>query len=118
MPESNAHRPPLLPLNLANKAQLYAAYMPFISNGGLFLKTARPVRLGEEVFLLLQLPGEAEKISIAGRVAWVSPPGCQGGKPAGIGVRFSSNEANAAVRSKIENLLAGQTESGRPTSTL
>ena len=49
MPETNTHRPPILQLNLKNKAQLYAAYMPFILNGGLFLKTSRPVRLGDEV---------------------------------------------------------------------
>ena len=118
MPETNTHRPPILQLNLKNKAQLYAAYMPFILNGGLFLKTSRPVRLGDEVFVMVQLPDEPEKISIAGRIAWVSPQGCQGGKPAGIGVGFTANEVNTALRSKIETMLAGLTESGKPTDTL
>ncbi|MBR4736027.1 MAG: PilZ domain-containing protein, partial [Rhodocyclaceae bacterium] len=105
MPDSATHRPPILQLNLKNKAQLYASYMPFITNGGLFLKTSRPLRLGDEVFVMVQLPDEPEKISIAGRVAWISPPGCQGGKPAGIGVGFTANEVNAALRSKIETAL-------------
>lgn len=73
---------------------------------------------GEEAFILLQLLDEPAKITVAGRVAWVTPQGCQGGKPAGVGIRFAQDEANTALRSKIETYLAGQTESGRPTRTL
>ena len=34
-------RPSVLSLNISSKSALYAAYMPFIKNGGIFVPTAR-----------------------------------------------------------------------------
>jgi type IV pilus assembly protein PilZ len=65
---------------------LYAAYMPFLRNGGLFIRTNKRFTLGEEVFVLLALMDEAEKIPITGTVVWVTPKGAQGNRQAGIGV--------------------------------
>ena len=45
----------ILSLTIKDKAVLYAAYMPFIKNGGLFIPTNKQYKLGEEVFLLLNL---------------------------------------------------------------
>ncbi len=36
-----AARPSVLSLNINSKSALYAAYMPFIKNGALFVPTAR-----------------------------------------------------------------------------
>ena len=52
----------ILSLTIKDKAVLYAAYMPFIKNGGLFIPTNKQYKLGEEVFLLLNLMEETEKI--------------------------------------------------------
>ena len=106
----------ILTLTIKDKAVLYAAYMPFVQNGGLFIPTNKPYKLGDEVFMLLNLMDEPEKIPVAGRVVWVTPRGAQGNRAAGIGVQFT-DEDNTAI-SKIENYLAGSLESDRPTHTM
>lgn len=39
----------ILSLSIKDKAALYAAYMPFVKNGGLFIPTKKRYRLGDEV---------------------------------------------------------------------
>ena len=41
----------ILSLSIKDKAVLYSAYMPFITNGGLFIPTEKQYKLGEEIFL-------------------------------------------------------------------
>jgi type IV pilus assembly protein PilZ len=106
----------ILSLTIKDKAVLYSAYMPFLQNGGLFVPTNKPYGIGDEVFMLLTLMDEAEKIPIAGKVVWVTPRGAQGNRTAGIGVQFS--EQDAAANTKIENHLAGSLSSDRPTHTM
>jgi type IV pilus assembly protein PilZ len=111
-------RPSLLSLHISSKSALYAAYMPFLKNGGVFLPTPRSYKLGDEVFLLLQLLDDPTKHPVAGTVAWVTPEGAQGNKTQGVGVHFSDDEAGKAVRNRIEQILAGHLGSSRPTHTL
>jgi type IV pilus assembly protein PilZ len=106
----------ILSLTIKDKAVLYSAYMPFLEYGGLFVPTNKTYDIGDEVFMLLTLMDEAEKIPIAGKVVWVTPRGAQGNRTAGIGVQFSEQDANA--NSKIENHLAGSLSSDRPTHTM
>ena len=106
----------ILSLTIKDKAVLYSAYMPFLTNGGLFVPTNKAYRVGDEVFMLLTLMEEAEKIPIAGKVVWVTPRGAQGNRTAGIGVQFSEQDAEA--NTKIENYLAGSLNSDRPTHTM
>ena len=79
-------KPGLLTLTIKDKSALYLAYMPFIKNGGLFIPTNSSYKLGDEVFMLLNVMGEEEKIPVAGRVIWITPKGAQGKRTAGIGV--------------------------------
>ena len=106
----------ILSLTIKDKAVLYSAYMPYLQNGGLFVPTNKPYKIGDEVFMLLNLMDEAEKIPIAGKVVWITPKGAQGNRTAGIGVQFS--EEDAVANSKIENHLAGSLNSDRPTHTM
>lgn len=106
----------ILSLTIKDKAVLYSAYMPYLHNGGLFVPTNKPYNVGDEVFMLLSLMDEPEKIPIAGKVVWVTPKGAQGNRTAGIGVQFS--EQDAAANAKIENHLAGSLNSDRPTHTM
>ena len=106
----------VLSLTIKDKAVLYAAYMPFLENGGLFVPTQKAYNIGDEVFMLLSLMDEPEKIPIAGRVVWITPPGAQGNRQAGIGVQFY--EDDAAANAKIENHLGGALQSERQTHTL
>ena len=106
----------ILTLTIKDKAVLYAAYMPFIRHGGLFIPTAKNYHLGDEVFLLLNLMDEPEKIPVAGKVVWITPKGAQGNRAAGVGVQF--NDGDATARNKIETYLAGALKSDRPTHTM
>jgi type IV pilus assembly protein PilZ len=96
---------------------LYMSYLPFLKNGGLFVPIERDYKLGEEVFILLTLFDGAEKIPVAGKVAWINPKGTSGGRPAGIGVHFADVD-NGATRNKIETALAGMLRSEKPTHTM
>jgi type IV pilus assembly protein PilZ len=106
----------ILSLTIKDKAVLYSAYMPYLKHGGLFVPTNKPYNIGDEVFMLLNLMDEADKIPIAGKVVWITPKGAQGNRTAGIGVQFS--EEDAVANSKIENHLAGSLTSDRPTHTM
>ena len=106
----------ILSLTIKDKAVLYAAYMPFLQNGGLFIPTNKPYRIGDEVFMLLNLMDEQEKIPVAGKVVWVTPKRAQGNRASGIGVQFNGQDDTASR--KIETYLAGALESERPTHTM
>lgn len=110
-------RPSVLSLNINSKAALYAAYMPYLKRGGIFVPTAKPYALGDEVFMLLSLMDEPGKLPIAGTVVWLTPAGSQGNKTQGIGVHFSDDESGHAARRKIETILGGSV-ANRPTHTL
>lgn len=113
----NAGRQGILSLAIRDKSALYAAYMPFVRNGGLFIPTNKDYQLGDEVFMLLTLMDEKERLPVAGKVVWVTPKGAQGNRTAGIGVQFSEQD-NGTVRNKIETYLAGALKSDRQTHTM
>lgn len=114
-----APRPGVLSLSIREKTALYAAYMPYIKGGGIFIPTTRAYRLGDEVFMLLTLMDDPNKVPVAGRVVWITPEGAQGNKVAGIGVQFGDSESGVSARNKIEGLLAGTSKNPpRPTHTM
>lgn len=115
-PVSPGPRNGILSLTIKDKSVLYAAYMPFIKNGGLFIPTNKNYRLGDEVFMLLSLMEEPEKIPVAGKVIWMTPKGAQGNRAAGVGVQF--NDGDNSARNQIETHLAGTLKSDRPTHTM
>ena len=118
VPGGRDPRQGILSLTIRDKSALYASYMPFIKNGGLFIPTAKPYSLGDEVFMLLSLMESKEKLPVAGRIVWITPKGSQGNKTAGIGVQFSALD-KGATKSKIEKQLAGAPlSSDRPTHTM
>ena len=110
-------KPGLLTLTIKDKSALYLAYMPFVRNGGLFIPTDGGYSLGDEVFMLLNLMGEEEKIPVAGSVIWLTPKGAQGKRMAGIGVQFSDQD-NGETQKKIDNYLAGALDGDKPTHTM
>lgn len=110
-------RPGVLSLSIKERAALYAAYMPYLKGGGIFIPTAKSYQLGDEVFMLLSLMGDPNKLPVAGRVVWITPEGAQGNKVQGVGVQFSDNESGITVRNKIEALLGGS-KTSRPTHTM
>ncbi|ADE16176.1 type IV pilus assembly PilZ [Nitrosococcus halophilus Nc 4] len=116
-PGSPPPRQGILSLTIKDTNALYHAYIPFTKNGGLFIPTSRNYRIGDEVFMLLTLMEETEKIPVAGKVVWITPRGAQGNRAAGIGVQFNDINGGAA-RAKIEDYLAGMLKSEKPTHTM
>jgi type IV pilus assembly protein PilZ len=112
-----APKPGVLSLAIKEKAALYSAYMPFLKGGGLFIPTNKTYKLGEEVFMLLSLLDDPNKLKVVGTVAWITPV-TQGGRPQGIGVQFSEQDGGVEARNKIEALLGGVLKSARPTHTM
>lgn len=107
----------ILSYNVENKQELYAAYMPFLINGGLFVPTRKGFRLGDEVLVLLSLMGE-ERMAIPGKVAWITPPGSQRGINSGVGVQFAEGQEAQKAQKAIVAQLAGMLESEKPTRTI
>jgi type IV pilus assembly protein PilZ len=91
--------------------------MPYVKNGGLFIPTPKQYKLGDEVFMLLTLMEDSERLPVAGKIIWISPSGSQGNRAAGIGVQFSPQD-KGQTRSKIETHLAGAMKADRITHTM
>ncbi len=110
-------RPGVVQLAIREKAALYAAYMPFLDGGGLFVPTTRSVRLGDELYLILSLMDDSNKLSVTGKVVWITPAGTPQ-RQQGLGVQFAKDDAGARARSRIEDLLGGTLKANRPTHTI
>jgi len=108
----------ILSLAIKDRGALYNAYMPFVRGGGLFVPTAKRYTLGDEVFILLTLMDEKDRLPVAGKVVWITPAGAQGNRTAGIGVQFNESADGETARTKIESILAGILGSDRPTHTM
>src|SRR3546814_3710547 len=105
LPANLGPRNGILSLTIKDKSVLYAAFMPFIKHGGLFIPTNKSYKLGDEVFMLLNLMDEPEKIPVAGKVVWITQKGAQGSRAAGIGVKI--NEGDSTAREKLKTNLDG-----------
>lgn len=116
-PGTTTPRPGILTLSIKDKNSLYSAYMSFLINGGLFIPTNRVYEMGQEVFMLLTLMDETEKIPIQGKVIWKTPAGSESYRSSGIGVQFTEPNGGVA-RTRIETYLAGALGSERPTHTM
>ncbi|WP_059412745.1 PilZ domain-containing protein [Cupriavidus basilensis] len=112
-----ASRPNVLSLSIKDQAGLYAAYMPFLQRGGIFVPSNRPFRLGEQVFLVLSLLDRPQKYQIAGQVAWITPVGTPNKTP-GIGIHLPDDDNGRNLRRAVEEILGKAIESSRPTQTL
>lgn len=111
-------RPSVLSLSIKEKSALYSAYMPLLKNGGIFVPTGKSYKLGDEIYLILSLMDDPNKYPIAGKVAWITPPGAQNNKTQGIGVHFPDDESGKRVKISIETLLGTALNSTRATHTL
>ncbi len=117
-PASTVNRPTVLSLAIKEKAALYAAYMPFLKNGGMFVPTQKPYQIGDEIYLILALMDDPNKYPIAGKVAWITPPAANNNKAQGIGVHFPDDETGQRTRLRIEEILGAALRSSRATHTL
>jgi type IV pilus assembly protein PilZ len=111
-------RPSVIQLVFREKGALYAAYIPLLTDGGLFVPTTREYKLGEDIYLLLSLPDDPQRYPVAGRIAWLTPANASGGRTQGVGVRFPADEKTRALKIKIEEVLGTSISSSKPTQTI
>ncbi len=111
-------RPSVIQLVFREKGALYAAYIPMLTDGGLFVPTTREYKLGEDIYLLLSLPDDPQRYPVAGKVAWITPANASGGRTQGVGVRFPNDEKTRVLKLRIEEILGTALSSSRPTQTL
>jgi type IV pilus assembly protein PilZ len=111
-------RPTVLSLAIKEKAALYAAYMPFLKFGGMFVPTQKPYKIGDEIYLILALMDDPNKYPIAGKVSWITPADANNNKAQGIGVHFPDDETGQKAKLRIEEILGAALRSSRATHTL
>jgi type IV pilus assembly protein PilZ len=116
-PASAGARPSVIQL-FREKGALYAAYMPMLVDGGLFVPTTREYRLSEDIYLLLSLLEDPQRYPVAGKVAWITPANASGGRTQGVGVKFPNDEKTRVLKVRIEEMLGTSLSSSRPTQTL
>lgn len=78
------------------------ACLPFIKNGGIFIKTTSNYSLGTTLSINLKLLDEAP-ITFTGKVVWITPKREQNQMPEGVGVQFAEEHAQQ-TRKAIEAL--------------
>ncbi|HEX4944224.1 MAG TPA: PilZ domain-containing protein [Usitatibacteraceae bacterium] len=111
-------RPAVFSLVIRSKAALYAAWIPLLRGGGIFVPSTREHNLGEEVLILLSLLDDSVKIPIHGHVAWVNCAHAASNRPQGFGVQLPNTETCRELKKRIEGLLAGALQSTRQTHTI
>lgn len=109
-------RSAILNVTIKDVQELYECYMPFVNHGGLFIPTKRQYNMDDEVFIVLELLDEPDKLPLTGRVIWITPAAVVNNRKQGIGIQFT--EDNAELVSKIETHLAGLLNTDQPTNTL
>ena len=117
-PDTTVNRPGVFTLVIRSKASLYAAWIPLLKGGGIFLPSNRSHALGEEVLILLTLLDDPNKIPLQGSIAWINPAHTTGNRPQGIGVQLFDSEAGRDLKKRVEAVLAGALQSSRPTHTI
>ncbi|MDX2218733.1 MAG: PilZ domain-containing protein [Burkholderiales bacterium] len=111
-------RPDVIALNLKGKSALYAAYMPLLKGGGLFMESKRNHKLGDEILVILSFLDEPTKVPLVGSVVWVNPNHTTGNRPQGVGIQLPDTDVGRELKKKIEGILAPVMQSGRPTHTI
>jgi type IV pilus assembly protein PilZ len=102
--------------NYENEKSLYNAFMPFIQDCGLFIRTKKSFALGDTIGIKIKLLDELDVYELEAKVVWVTPKGARGGKPQGIGLQLLG-EQSRYIRNKIETYLAGMlTSDNQPDS--
>lgn len=91
----------VITLAIKDIVALQSSHSSFLKSGGLFVPTSRQFKLGEELYLLLHLMGEPEKLPFLGEIIWITPEGPEDNRAPGIGVQFKEEEAKL-IQSKIE----------------
>lgn len=107
----------VLQVTITDEKMLYNYYMPFIKGCGIFVPTADEHQLGDEAFLLVNLPNDGGKFAVSGKVVWLNPKTKLGKREPGIGLQIMGKDADK-MRETIEGILGKKLSSPLPTATM
>lgn len=107
-----------LSIIIRDRAVLFAAYMPFLKSGGLFIPTKKMFSMSESCTLIITLLGEEDKFTVNGKVVWITPPGSPSNKAGGIGVEFAEDTEGERLKRRIEEILGPLLRSTNATHTM
>jgi type IV pilus assembly protein PilZ len=82
--------------------ELFTEFARNVNEGGIFIETDNPERLGSSVALQFELPGSDELIEVVGIVVRTSD-GSRPDDPSGMGIEFG--DLNASARQRIDQLV-------------
>lgn len=102
-------------LRITEKKEMLAAYMPFVKNGGVFLKSAQHP-MGSSVAVILEIPNDDHKYSVIGKVVWVSQRDAR--QEGGVGIQFPETPEGAALKSKIDVVIGGMDRAKEKSMTV
>lgn len=105
----------ILSVALKDPMSLFNAYMPYVKGGGLFIETQKDLKLGDEVFILLDILDQSEPTPVSAKVIWVTPKGSTSFR-AGIGIQLG--EDNREIMNRIETQIAELLNSSKSTHTM
>jgi type IV pilus assembly protein PilZ len=74
-------------IKFREKGSFLRSYMLNVNNGGLFLKTEKPLAIDAEVTMQIQLPDDKEVMTVEGRVVWTNSK--SKAFPLGMGIQFT-----------------------------
>ncbi len=106
----------MLSVQITTQDALYAAYLAFVPDGGIFIPTATDYQLSITLPLRLCLPEKTSWWTTSAQIIWITPATAPD-QIAGIGVQFTGRNA-AQIRQQIELCLADRLNSDQPTYTL
>jgi type IV pilus assembly protein PilZ len=96
----------IVKLNITSRTELAKLYIQQFKYGGVFVAGKLDYSLGEDVFLLINLPESSDSIAVGGKVCWLSPASAVG-YPEGMGVQFKNDKAGSDAKSRLEITLGG-----------
>lgn len=82
----------------------------------MFIANRTEYELGDDVFFLLNIMDDAEKIPVAGKVIWIATKSVTRLHAFGVGIQFS--DPDNIARGEIETYLAGSLGSSNSTATM
>ena len=103
-------------IEFSSDRDLYLSFMPFLKEGGLFIRSSQTIELGTEVELEVLLLDALKKSVVKGVICWLTPVGAQSGIPPGVGICFTDDPDE--IRFQTEKAIARHLNSSDPTLTM
>lgn len=99
-----------LSLTYKDNMAFVRAYLSNISTGGIFIRTDKPLALGEQFLLRLQLPELPDPLKISCEVVWArGPANATPKEPPGMGVKFIElNRKDSELLNQYVGRVAGR----------